>query len=432
MHVRYLRNMGVRTSMSIPLVVDGRLWGLLSAHHYATAHEVPMLVRSQCEVLGRLTSMQLAAAKRLQEAKQRAETDRQLATVRAHLGSAASATDGLLGESEALAAMVDADGVIIQLNGEECHLVGRTPSEEDAVRIIEALSACGQDTIVSERLTELDPSLADLVDEAAGALAVRLSHRHGHWVIWLRGEQVQEVTWANRDRGLVRRDPDGELELGERESFERWAEQIHGASRPWNEAQVAAAHALRASIGGYGLRQAEQLQQQAAELARVNEELDAFAYTVAHDLRQPVRNIAIHSELLLEDASGRLTPDDAESLQSVIRLTGHMGSLVDSLLEYAKLDYAAHQTRRVALGDVITEVRELIGATRTRPRSRTTMPPSKPIRPACDRCCSTSCGTHSSTPTADRWSTWAPPPRPGSRARAAECTFRSPASATPT
>ncbi|MBO9531812.1 MAG: GAF domain-containing protein [Solirubrobacteraceae bacterium] len=360
-HVRYLRNMGARTSMSIPLVVDGRLWGLLSAHHYSGAHAVPMLLRSQCEVLGRLTSMQIAAAQRLEETAQQAGIEHHLAELSAHLAAAANATDGLAEVPDALLALVNADGAILELADDSRRTVGAVPSAPDLQRILDAVAKAGDDTVVTDHLADLDPALADLSGIASGLLAVRLSQRHAHWVIWLRGEHVEHVTWANRDRGLVRRDPDGELELGERESFERWAEQVRGRSRPWDRPQVDAARSLRASIGAYGLRQAEQLQVRAAELARVNEELDAFAYSVAHDLRQPVRNIAIHSELVLEDAAERLVDDDTESLHAVLRLTSHMGALVDSLLEYAKLDYAAHQASRVELGAVIDEVRDLIG-----------------------------------------------------------------------
>lgn len=59
-HIQYLKNMGVRTSMSVSLMREGRLWGLLSCLHYAEPRYVPPDVRDACEFLGQLVSAQLA------------------------------------------------------------------------------------------------------------------------------------------------------------------------------------------------------------------------------------------------------------------------------------------------------------------------------------------------------------------------------------
>src|SRR5690606_27326824 len=59
-HLAYLRNMGVRASMSISLVVNGRLWGLVSCGH-RTPKPLSSHVRTACETIGRLVSLQLAA-----------------------------------------------------------------------------------------------------------------------------------------------------------------------------------------------------------------------------------------------------------------------------------------------------------------------------------------------------------------------------------
>ena len=69
MHLRYLGNMGVRASMSIALTVRGRLWGLLSAHHYAGPRTVPAAMRAACELIGLMTSLQLDAKRDLEHAR---------------------------------------------------------------------------------------------------------------------------------------------------------------------------------------------------------------------------------------------------------------------------------------------------------------------------------------------------------------------------
>ena len=56
-HVEYLRNMAVTGSMSISIVVGGRLWGLFACHHYSGARLVPHAVRAACALLGQVVSM---------------------------------------------------------------------------------------------------------------------------------------------------------------------------------------------------------------------------------------------------------------------------------------------------------------------------------------------------------------------------------------
>ena len=60
-HLEYMANMGVRASMSISLIVRDRLWGLISCSNHTAPRLVPFELRSACEVLGRLASLQIAA-----------------------------------------------------------------------------------------------------------------------------------------------------------------------------------------------------------------------------------------------------------------------------------------------------------------------------------------------------------------------------------
>jgi light-regulated signal transduction histidine kinase (bacteriophytochrome) len=66
-HVEYLRNMGVAASMSVSLLQDGRLWGLIACHHYAPKL-VPYSVRMTCELVGQTLATLIQAEERREEA----------------------------------------------------------------------------------------------------------------------------------------------------------------------------------------------------------------------------------------------------------------------------------------------------------------------------------------------------------------------------
>lgn len=109
---------------------------------------------------------------------------------------------------------------------------------------------------------------------------------------------------------------------------------------------------LRANMALQESNQRTELARQ--ELARSNEELERFAHTVAHDLREPLRGIGVFAELLLRTNRGKLDPETGGLLDVIVDNADRMNRLIDGLLEAAKAGYEAQQamvevnTRRVA------------------------------------------------------------------------------------
>ena len=91
----------------------------------------------------------------------------------------------------------------------------------------------------------------------------------------------------------------------------------------------------------------QDLQQHAGELEAANHELEAFTYSVAHDLRSPLRAIDGFAELFVEDYGQDLPPDASEYLDLVQRNARQMGQLIDDLLTFSRLGHQPLKTRRV-------------------------------------------------------------------------------------
>ena len=60
MHIEYLQNMGVAATLCVSLIGNGKLWGLIACHHYSPKY-LTYEMRTACEFLGKVMSMQLAA-----------------------------------------------------------------------------------------------------------------------------------------------------------------------------------------------------------------------------------------------------------------------------------------------------------------------------------------------------------------------------------
>ena len=87
-------------------------------------------------------------------------------------------------------------------------------------------------------------------------------------------------------------------------------------------------------------------------------ELETFAYSVAHDLKAPLRGIDGYSRLLLEDHAADLNDEGRSFLQTIHGATDEMAELIDDLLEYSRLERREFKQDRVELGPLITSLVE--------------------------------------------------------------------------
>jgi len=127
------------------------------------------------------------------------------------------------------------------------------------------------------------------------------------------------------------------------------------------DARVARAEAeaatQRATVAEERAQLAEQLARTNLELAQTNRELEAFGYSVSHDLRAPLRAIREFTQALVEDAGAGLDPRAKDHARRVLAATARMSQLIDALLELSRVHRAPITRHRVDM----TAISEVIG-----------------------------------------------------------------------
>jgi light-regulated signal transduction histidine kinase (bacteriophytochrome) len=345
-HIEYLRNMGVGASMSLSLLKEGALWGLVACHHLKPRH-VSAARRRACEVLCQLLALQLSAEERGAEAAESAHRAELLGRLAVALGEgrpgslpgADALPVALTHHGALLLELTRSSGAALMLgDGQPPLLVGQTPpaAEVEALGAWLAARPWGEEALCTPRLGALYPPLAGRTDVAAGLLAVRLEPTAPRFAVWFRPEVARTISWAGNPVKPAEPEP-GHARLHPRGSFAEWKETVRGVSLPWTRADREAAEGVRGALVGVVLRQSAELARLSRALARSNAELDAFGGTISHDLQEPLRGIRLFSDFLLEDRGEALGEEGRRQLAEIQWLARKSGDMLEGLFEYSRV-----------------------------------------------------------------------------------------------
>ncbi|MCB0212669.1 MAG: GHKL domain-containing protein, partial [Anaerolineae bacterium] len=237
-------------------------------------------------------------------------------------------------------------------------LHGQTPTANRILDVIDWLNERNNNQLyyTNQLSTVYPPAQAD-INTAAGLLALPISNLTGDWLLWFKPEKVQTVTWAGNPKKAVTVKADG-LRLSPRKSFKQWTEIVHGKSLPWHPAERSAAQKLREHITNIMVQYTRQIESINTQLQKANEELDAFSYSISHDLRSPLRLIDSYAEILLEDYEDQLEEEAQQVLNVITKNAAKMNQLIEDILSYSRVGRAKKIHNQLDLTPIIDELIE--------------------------------------------------------------------------
>jgi light-regulated signal transduction histidine kinase (bacteriophytochrome) len=351
-HIEYLKNMGVGASMSVSIVRDGKLAGLIACHHRGPKF-LSYEARTACEFLGQVLAVQLGAREKATERDRSLQSAQRNVQLLEHMALADDFAVALSALDSELLELVGAGGAAIY-SEEKCVLLGQTPSRREVETIAEWLESQNRDIIAIDALAQELPGAEAFQNNTCGVLSISISRVHRNFIIWFRPEIVQAVNWAGNPHKPVEV---GTGRLHPRQSFEIWKETVRLRSQPWQAAEIEAASALRAAIVGIVLRQAEERAQLSTQLLRSNQELEAFSYSVSHDLRAPFRHIIGFAKMLEKRAESSLDETSLRYLGTISESAHYAGTLVDNLLAFSRMGRSEMRLGTIDMAQLFEETR---------------------------------------------------------------------------
>jgi chemotaxis family two-component system sensor kinase Cph1 len=352
-HLQYLRNMGVYASMSISILRQGKLWGLIACHHYSPKF-VPYDLRKASELLGHFASLQVAAIEEIETRDSRTRRQDCCERMIDNLNRDEDLANGALFAEPTLLDCISAGGAAVVSDGVVAR-IGQTPSEAEIRKLAAWLLERGDNVAAFDNLgREYGGKLLSAV--AAGVLAVNIGRERAYQLLWFRPEVVRTVNWAGDPRKSAA-PADTPDRLSPRGSFALWRETVKGTCAPWTDEEIAAADQLRQRMVALLIKRAETLALAHAdlrlasaerekaldseriarhELERLNRVKDEFVATLSHELRTPLNAILGWSQLLRMSSAG-LSEELQEGLEVIERNAKSQATMLEDLLEISRI-----------------------------------------------------------------------------------------------
>lgn len=358
LHIEYLTNMGVRSSMGVSLLYRGELWGMLVGHHYSGPRFIDYPTRQVLKLIGQLLSTTLEIRKDDEDTEVARRLQAHEQTLSQQMLTDWDVVQGLTKHAVTALDMNSAAGAALLFEG-ELHILGNTPPEADLLLLIEWLKNTTTEIVFqTNQLPNLYPPAEGYRHQAAGVLMLVLSREMNEYLLWFKPEQIQSVAWAgNPDKPMLVGDG-GEGRLSPRKSFEKWSALVRNKSLSWAPEEVATALKLREDLLQMVARKANQIRALHEQLRLAYDELDTFSYTVSHDLRAPLSSIKSYSEIYLEEYGDGMTDAAKTIFGKVIGAADRMTMLIRNVMQYSRMGRTELVPALVAVGPLLSQIRD--------------------------------------------------------------------------
>lgn len=320
-HIKYLANMQVRSSMSISINSLNDLWGLIACHSYGSrGMRVSFPIRKVCRMIGDTVSRnieRLSYASRLQARK-----------ILNTVPTDANPSGYIVASSDDLLRLVDADYGAISIRG-ETKILAKSRQSQEMLALLEYLKAKRFNSVLTSNHITKDfrdinypPGFKDI----SGLLYVPLSADGLDFIVFFRRGQLTEVKWGGNPNEAIF--SQGHLEP--RKSFQTWRETILDRCRDWTESEVDTAAVLCLVYGKF--IKVWRQQEAAIESSSLTKLLLANS---AHEVRTPLNAIVNYLEIAME---GSLDVDTRDHLTKSYSASKSLIYVINDLLDLTNVE----------------------------------------------------------------------------------------------
>jgi light-regulated signal transduction histidine kinase (bacteriophytochrome) len=319
-HIEYLQNMGVGASMSVSIVINGRLWGLIACHHMGPKR-VPYSIRMAADVLAQVIASTIQGL----ESGEETELVARAAAVRTSLVESLlleeDPLDALIKHAEGLMASTGSHALVATQYG---RVVCRGIDPDCGERIAATLPEGAHDLLVRQCVDDWQEAVRASAGKWVGLLGLPFDPPSNGWCLLLRPEQVEQVAWGGKPDKSDQFGPMGER-LTPRGSFDAWYETVRGCAHAWEDGILTHARMSLGELARVSNARRAQLESTRAQLLAM----------LGHDLRDPLHSINMAGMVLEKTDASEKSGSLGRRIQSS---SNRMQRMIGQVLDMSRID----------------------------------------------------------------------------------------------
>ncbi|ASK30263.1 histidine kinase [Chryseobacterium sp. T16E-39] len=368
-HGQYIKNSGASSSFSVSIIIDDKLWGLVTCQNSTPKH-IDLEDRVQAGIFTALASNAYSSFKTKKELEYRIDLNEKSAYLKTEFLKQNSLFDSLVQSRKEIKELAEADGLAI-ISDENIVKTGTTPSHAVIEKIVSWAYKNTDKSIYINRsfLKEYGNDL-DVDKDSAGIIIYFIDRTKNEMLIWFRREFDEHIDWAgNPEKKIDVFVQNGEEKhmVSPRKSFEVFKENIKGNSRRWSSRNIGGVQAIRDVILETSHKQYNTIKQLNDQLKKVNEELDSFSYTISHDLGTPLTVMKLNAQMLLANLD--TSEKEKNKLKSIIEEIDNMAEMMHDVLQLSRAKHSEIELESLQTIQTIEKISENAKITFDSPKS---------------------------------------------------------------
>lgn len=238
-HIEYLKNMNVRGSLSLAIIIDNKLWGIISCHSME-----PVIVshakRAMCETIANTLALGASLHENMENQTSELKFFNKFHALFDKLKTSHNPLDQLFREGNQVLELFNCNGMVLVSNN-KTDLFGVTPLPKDIqvlwAWLLAKMTDEGKTIFATSSLVEERKDFINMKDQVSGLLAIRLSEVSDTILILMRSEYVETIYWGGDPRKNIDARNYGGV-INPRVSFDTWTEVLKNSSLPWQKHEM--------------------------------------------------------------------------------------------------------------------------------------------------------------------------------------------------